>query len=229
MGRGRSIFKGDRNTRLFAGMIGVVLGLVCFQPSVWAHKVTIFAWVDGDTVHTQSKCSGGKRAKNATVVVEDKEGNQLLEGVTDDNGEFSFKIPKKTDLKIILKASMGHLGEWTIPVEQLTGEGPASEPTGAQESGVEIVVKEGTDEKEGQAEQGQAPMQTVSGLSREEVRSLIDAALDKKLAPIVNMLADMLADSREEGPTMDKVVGGIGYIFGLVGVAMYFSSRRKNR
>jgi nickel transport protein len=210
-------------------MIGVVLGLIFFQPAVWAHKVTIFAWVEGDTVHTQSKFSGGKRAKNATVVVEDKEGNQLLEGATDENGEFSFKIPKKTDLKIILKASMGHLGDWIIPVEQLTGEGAASEPTGGQESGEEVVVKEGTDEQEGQAEQGQAPVQTVSGLSREEVRNLIDAALDKKLAPIVNMLSGILVESQEEGPTMDEVIGGIGYIFGLVGVAMYFSSRRKSK
>lgn len=229
MGRGHSILKAVCNRRLFVGLIGVVLGLIFFQPAVWAHKVTIFAWVEGDTVYTQSKFSGGKRAKNATVVVEDKEGNQLLEGATDENGEFSFKIPKKTDLKIILKASMGHLGDWTIPVEQLTGEGAVSEPTGGQESSEGAGVKEETDEQEGQAEQGQAPGQTVSGLSREEVRNLIDAALDKKLAPIVNMLADMLADSQEEGPTMDKVVGGIGYIFGLVGVAMYFSSRRKNR
>lgn len=229
MGRGRSILKAVCNRRLFVGMIGVVLGLIFFQPSVWAHKVTIFAWVEGDTVHTQSKFSGGKRAKNATVVVEDKEGNQLLEGATDENGEFSFKIPKKTDLKIILKASMGHLGDWTIPVEQLTGEGAASGPTGGQESGEEVVVKEGTDEQEGQAEQVQAPGQTVSGLSREEVRSLIDAALDKKLAPIVNMLASMLVESQEEGPTMDKVIGGIGYILGLVGVGMYFSSRRKSK
>jgi nickel transport protein len=225
MGRDRSILKAVCNRRLFAGMMGVILGLIFFQPSAWAHKVTIFAWVEGDTVHTQSKFSGGKRAKNATVVVEDKEGNQLLEGVTDENGEFSFKIPKKTDLKIILKASMGHLGDWTIPVEQLTGEGAASEPTGGQESGEEVVVKDGPDEQEGQAGQGQAPVQTASGLSREEVRNLIDAALDKKLAPIVNMLVD----SQEEGPTMEEVIGGVGYIFGLVGVAMYFSSRRKSK
>ena len=61
------------------------------------------------------------------------------------------------------------------------------------------------------------------GLSRQEVKEIVDAALDKKLAPIITMLAD----SFDQGPKASEVMGGIGYIFGLVGVAMYFSSRRK--
>ena len=73
----------------------IVLWLVFCRPLVWGHKVVIFAWVEGDTVYTQSKFSGGKKAKNSTVVVYDRKGNQLLEGKTDEKGEFSFKVPKK--------------------------------------------------------------------------------------------------------------------------------------
>ena len=93
--------------------------LFCNTPAS-AHKVTIFAWVEGDTVHTQSKFSGGKVAKNAPVAVFDEEGNLLLEGHTDDGGRFSFKVPKDTTLKVVLKASMGHLAEWTVPAEEVT-------------------------------------------------------------------------------------------------------------
>ena len=34
---------------------------------VLAHKVIIFAWVEGDTVFTESKFAGGKRAVGAQV------------------------------------------------------------------------------------------------------------------------------------------------------------------
>lgn len=190
----------------------------------WAHKVTIFAWVEGDTVFTQSKFSGGKRVKNATVVVYDKEGNQLLEGATDENGEFSFKVPKKTDLKIVLKASMGHLGEWTIPEEEITEVADTSE-TGAVEKEAGTVMRE--EHPVSQTIADVESPETVAALtvSRQEVQQVVDNALDRKLAPIVTMLTDSL----DRGPKMGDVIGGIGYIFGLVGVGLYFSNRRKHR
>ncbi len=197
----------------------VGLWLVVFCGSTWAHKVTVFAWVEGDTVHTQSKFSGGKRAQNSTVVVYDMDGNQLLEGQTDENGGFSFKVPKKTGLKVVLKASMGHLAEWTIPAEEITGVADAS---------ASVAPEVSTDTDAPQAASltdQQQPPPTAVGLSREEVQSLIDESLDRKLKPVLNMLADTV----DSGPRLSEVIGGIGYIFGLVGVALYFSSRGKRK
>ena len=193
---------------------------LCAVP-VSAHKVSIFAWVEGDTVHTQSKFSGGKRPKNSTVVVYDKEGNLLLEGKTDDNGEFSFKIPKKTDLKVALKASMGHLAEWTISADEITQVSDIAE-TKAPSVGIEASTQEAAALVEDKAS-SVLPLHARVGLSREEVQTLIDESLDRKLAPVVNMLADAMDSS----PKMSEVIGGIGYIFGLVGVALYVAARKK--
>jgi nickel transport protein len=204
-------------------LLSVALWLVLCNVPAWAHKVTIFAWVEGDTVYTQSKFSGGRRAKNSTVVVYDKEGNQLLEGKTDEKGEFSFKVPKKTDLKIALKASMGHLAEWTIPAEEITTVGDVFQSS-APEGGIKPAVGEAVpsiDTKTG----GDRPVPTAVGLSRQEVKALIDESLDRKLTPITNMLADSL----DRGPKVSEVIGGVGYIFGLVGVALYFATRRKGK
>ena len=202
-------------------LLSVALWLAFSNVPAWAHKVTIFAWVEGDTVHTQSKFSGGKRAKNSTVVVYDREGNQLLEGKTNDNGQFSFKVPKKTDLKVALKASMGHLAEWTIPAQEITmiadviessmPEAGIHAPTGGAASSVDAKTS------------GEPPAKTTVGLSREQIRELIDDSLERKLTPITNMLADSL----DRGPTVGDVIGGVGYIFGLAGVALYFGNRRK--
>lgn len=204
-------------------LLSVALWLVLCNVPAWAHKVTIFAWVEGDTVYTQSKFSGGRRAKNSTVVVYDKEGNQLLEGKTDEKGEFSFKVPKKTDLMIALKASMGHLAEWTIPAEEITTVGEVFQSS-ATEGGIKPSVGESVpsiDTKTG----GDRHVPTAVGLSRQEVKALIDESLDRKLKPIINMLADSI----DRGLKVSEVIGGLGYIFGLVGLALYFANRRKGK
>lgn len=194
---------------------------LCGTPA-WAHKVMIFAWVEGDTVYTQSKFSGGKRAKHSSVVVYDEEGNRLLEGKTDKQGEFSFKVPKKTSLKIVLKASMGHMAEWKISAEEITAVAPVSESRSTREVGTEVAAEQAAPAIDTKTSK-ELTAPTGVGLSRQEVKALIDESLDRKLAPILNMLADSL----DRGPRVSEVLGGIGYIFGLVGVALYFSNRRR--
>jgi nickel transport protein len=60
-------------------------------------------------------------------------------------------------------------------------------------------------------------------LSSEDLQLAIEAALDKKLKPIMKMLAE----SRQSGPSIRDVLGGIGYILGLVGLATFVQYRRK--
>ena len=48
-----------------------------------------------------------------------------------------------------------------------------------------------------------------------------EKALDKKLAPIMRTLAEM----QEQKIRLTDVLGGLGYIFGLVGVAAYFKRK----
>lgn len=93
-----------------------------------AHKVTVFAWVEGDTVFGESKFSGGKKAQNAQIIVWDVNGKELLRTQTNEKGDFSFPIPEKTAMRIELIAGMGHKGEWTIPLEDL-GETAAAAST----------------------------------------------------------------------------------------------------
>jgi nickel transport protein len=84
-----------------------------------AHGVNLFAWVEGDTVHVESKFSDGKKVKTGKIIVTDPQGNALVKGTTNGQGEFSFKVPKKTDLKIIMFTDTGHRAEWIIPVSEI--------------------------------------------------------------------------------------------------------------
>ena len=174
-----------------------------------AHRVIIFAWVEGGKIFTESKFSGGKPVKRGDVIVYDSEGKELLRGKTDDKGEFSFQVPKKTSLKIVLVAGMGHRGEWTIPVSEL-------EDVAGPQTQITTSRKTAPEKSEKQAE--------ASHLSSNEIRQTVEEALDKRLKPVMKLLVE----SRDHGPTFRDIFGGIGYILGLVGVAAYFNYRRKS-
>ncbi|MCD6304911.1 MAG: hypothetical protein J7M32_01330 [Deltaproteobacteria bacterium] len=191
---------------LFALMLLAIFCTVCIGPAM-AHRVTIFAWVQGDKIFTESKFSGGKRVKGGKVIVYDLAGKQLLEGKTDDRGEFSFKIPGRTSMKIVLQAGMGHRAEWTIPASEFAPPGSKSEPAVSKNEGLKM-----------------SEVQTAtSGMSLEQIRRVVDQSLDQKLTPIMKILVE----SRESGPAARDVFGGIGYILGLMGVGAYFNYRRK--
>jgi len=53
------------------------------------------------------------------IRVFDSTGKELLNGKTDTKGEFSFKVPKPDDLKIVLEAGMGHRAEWPLSKQDL--------------------------------------------------------------------------------------------------------------
>ncbi|MEJ2731679.1 MAG: carboxypeptidase regulatory-like domain-containing protein [Deltaproteobacteria bacterium] len=94
----------------------VLISILCFRIEFSeAHGVYVFAWVVGNTVYVESKFSGGKKVNAGKIIVTDSGGNELLSGTTNDQGEFSFKVPKKTDLKIVLTAGVAHRAEWTVP------------------------------------------------------------------------------------------------------------------
>jgi nickel transport protein len=202
-------------------LFSLIILVILFDMPAFAHKVSIFAWVEGDTVYTQSKFSKGKRVKNSSVIVFDSDGNKLLEGKTDDNGEFSFTIPKQTALKVVLKASMGHMAEWKIPFEEINPEAVSN--TSKPESDIKDSYETSSGSQTINSGTDLSVLSESHGISKQEIKKLIDESLDRKLSPIMNILAD----SYGGGPGLTEIIGGIGYIFGLVGVAMYFTSRRK--
>lgn len=208
-----------------------------FSSAALAHKVTVFAWVEGDTVYGESKFSGGRKAQGAEVIVSDPEGNRLLSTKTDDNGDFSFPIPQKTGLKIELIAGMGHKGEWTLSAEEIGTAAPTEESdTGnTAEKTVEQPDSRNSEMAGNPAEQpapaisSEIPQTETAKADipdKAELRKMIETSIEKSLDEKLKPLIRMLADSQQKGPTVNEIVGGIGYIFGLMGLVLYFKSRK---
>jgi nickel transport protein len=59
----------------------------------------------------------------------------------------------------------------------------------------------------------------------DQLEVMIDQALDRKLEPMIKLIRS----TRKEGPGVTEIIGGIGYIFGLFGLLMYFRSRSRSK
>ena len=182
-----------------------------------AHRVNVFAWVDGDTVYVESKFPSGKKVKAGKVLVSDPRGNELLTGLTDDQGQFSFKVSKRMDLNILLIAGQGHQARWTVRADEMAHLALEKSTAPEKKSPPEpsrMVSKPSVGIVDGVSD---------PGINSRELEAVIESVLDKKLQPIRRMLADM----QQEGPGVKDIFAGIGYILGLVGIGAYVHSRKK--
>jgi nickel transport protein len=185
-------------------------------PWALAHKVLLTAYVEGDTVFVESGFSDGTPCRNGRIEVFDPSGNKLLEGKTNENGDFSFKPPQKTDLKVVLNAGMGHRGEYMVTADELQDVVVGDQATRAEP----MPAPTAETRKSGEASE------TVARIDPKEIESIVDRVIQKRLRPLIQLVAK---SQRKTGFSPTEIFGGIGYIFGLMGVAMYFRYRKSGK
>ena len=225
---------------LSLAMMPVVLAafILGTAASALAHRVNIFAWTEGNEVVAECGFNGGNKVKQGQVVVFDAAtGAKLAEGRTDDYGVYRFSVSaegKAHGVRIVIKAGEGHQNEWTVEAAELSGIQPqaAAAPSGAAPATTATTAAAPaaatavgtTTSASGQATkkaEKTAPQQTAN-ISAEELQTIVNAALDVKLGPIRKELAEM----RVARPGFSEIFGGIGWLVGLAGIALYFKGRR---
>jgi len=196
--------------KLYLILIFIFLIIIMINISAFAHKVNIFAYVEGGKIYTESYFSDGKKCVESKIEVFDNQGNKLLEGLTDKEGMFSFKIPPEDvidgDLKLVLTASMGHRAEYIIRADEL------GDIKGLIEEKIEEPVSVISPE--------------TSSVELKEIQSIIEDTLDEKLKPIMREMRE-IKKSQEDRISPTEIIGGVGYIIGIFGIIAYFLSRKR--
>ena len=213
---------------LFMGML--VAASLMTTTAAMAHRVNVFAWVDGDEVHTESKFSGGTLVRSGGITVKDeKTGAVVNKGTTNDKGEYSFRLPEgfaKTGHGLIVEISAGegHRNTWTVQPDEISADASAAaEPAAAPAAPAAAPAAPAVQTAAAAATATTAA--PAGALTRAEVEEIVDKALQRQLNPMKRTLAEALDPSIK----VSDVVGGIGWIFGLFGVAAIFSNRRRGR
>ncbi len=108
-------------------LVFISLFLMISSSAAFAHKVNIFAYVEGDTVFCEGYFPDGRKVEGGKVEVYDSNKKKLTEGTTDKEGLFSFKYSKVEDLDIVIIASMGHKNRYALPAEDFSDDDTTEE------------------------------------------------------------------------------------------------------
>ena len=220
---------GVKGTRKKLAICAVaMLGIVMLHMPAMAHKVNIFAYVEGDSVVVEGYFSKDAKAQDCKLLFFDESGKQIHEGRTDKKGMYSFKLadlpPFSGSLKIVMEAGMGHKADFTLSAEDI----PGAVKAGAQ-------PQEKTSEPKAQQEVSTSPGSEASVaapvVDQAALTAALDAVIEKRLAPITRMLGKqekLLLEEKFGGPKMTDIIGGIGWIVGMIGIAAFFWARNRS-
>ena len=120
-------------------MLAAALLLAAWACPALAHRVNVFAYVEGGDVVAECSYSRSSRVRFGEISVENKAtGAVYLTGKTDEQGAFRFSVPPaareaKADLRIVLRAGEGHQNDTIVTAAEYLATLPAKSaaPAGA--------------------------------------------------------------------------------------------------
>ena len=222
----RSVLKRKKALPFLSVSLGLLF-LICLFPQLAdAHKVSVFAYAENGRIHAEGYFVDGSKCKNSLIeVIDNKTGTKLLEGKTDENGQFSFDIPRATSLKLILHAGTGHQNEYTLSEEEVR---EALLPEQRKSDSREVQGKETLSGLKPQkpAKTPHTAHGVTYTMTSEDVDAAVERVIDKKLQPVMRILVSLQEKAGKPGLT--EILGGIGYIIGILGIIAYFKGRSRS-
>jgi len=208
-------------------LLGVFAGLLLIAaatPTAPAHRINVFAAAEGEVIAGHAYFSGGSPVIGAAVRISDAEQRLLAETTTDENGAFTYAARSRCDHIIVVDAGDGHAARWVVAADELprslparehaAGEGRSAPPDGRADRNAQSATR--ATGATGRTESRSAP------LDDDALAAAIARAVGQQIRPLREQFARY-----EQQVRLRDIVGGIGYILGLAGLAFFLTGRRK--
>lgn len=189
------------------GYIIICLILCLATHNASAHKVNIFAFQEGNRIICEGYFPDGSPSINSIVEIYNINDKLLLTGKTDKKGHFSFNYDSQDDIKIVLKASMGHRGEFILKMN------PDDKTVDTKE--IPATLKIAGDKKNQE-------ISFITGIDEKKFTEILEKTLDKKLRP----LREDIARLGDNGTGLGQIIAGFGYILGIFGIIAFLKNRK---
>ncbi len=188
-------------------LVSLCLILVMASPAA-AHKIKVFAAVEGDTISGYAFFVGGGRAQNTDWTAKDATGQVLGTGQTGTDGTFSLSVtePVTSDITITVDTHEGHIASKTLQAARF---GVASDAAAPAQPASDISA----------SADPAVPSHPVE-TSRVETTALVEAAVQRQIEPLLERIEEM--DSRLR---YTDILSGIFLIIGLAGMGMWARAR----
>lgn len=190
--------------------------MLCLASYAQAHKVNIFASLDGNMIVGRVYFSGGGVAEDVDVDVSSQDGLKVATVKTNAKGEFLF-IPKIKDAQYMFSVDTGdgHAAKTTVAV----GSVPVQAAAVKQRPPTLIQLQGKADAQATQQAQGNSQHLAIDPSI---IADVVAMELSKQLLPLSERI-----DRYESRLRFTGIVGGIGFIVGIAGVAAFIMSRRQ--
>ena len=197
-----------------AAMVLCLFILIAFDVgTAMAHRLNLFAFVEGSAISGSAYFSGGGAPTGAAVTITDPADAVLGETVTDETGGFTFQATRRIDHRITVETADGHNAAFVITAAELPNTLPGAD-------GTSVVVPTAVS-----AEPPAAPRPTTApGMDQAALEAMIGRIVQQHVRPLREQLL-----AYNEAVRVSDILGGIGYIAGVFGVIAYILSiRRRN-
>lgn len=184
---------------LLRGVLALLLAALPLQEAL-AHKLKVFATAEGRAIEGYVYFPGGGRGRNLQVLFLGPDGARLGETATDADGRFRYEAASAVDHRVVVDSGDGHRGEFLVRAAELGGT-PA-------------------------ARAGAAPATTTAGdIPAAPADAALEQLVDRAVARHVRPLREQI-EAYEEKVRLHDVLGGLGWILGLFGLAAWLHARR---
>jgi nickel transport protein len=185
------------------------LAMAALAQPASAHRLNVFAHALGEKILGNAYFRGGTPARSVKITALDPSGRELGRTTTDDQGNFMLQARQRCDYRLVAETDDGHGGEYTLSAGELPAGLPPGESAPAQTPAASSRAKQVKPDTETTAASNPA-------VELAEIKQQV-IALRRQLDEFENRL------------TLRDVLGAIGYIFGLAGVAYYILGIRRKR
>jgi nickel transport protein len=191
-----------------------------------AHKLKAFATVEGATIDGYAYFTPGGRAQEADVTVTGPGNVQVLKTGVDTQGNFHFVAKQRVDYTITVDGGDAHIANYVIHASDLPDSLPLPQdgailPLDVAAAATPAATDVGAAHEDSSAVVG-APPAVGAGVDQAALKAMIQESVAHEVNPLREQL-----DAFQEAVTWHDVLGGIGYIFGLCGVAYGFANRKR--
>jgi nickel transport protein len=168
-----------------------------------AHRLKVFATVEGDAVTGYAFFIGGGRAMDTPWIAKYADGSEIGSGKTDGEGKFRVVPPKPvvSDITITVDTREGHIASAVVAATRFTGGGGAL--TTAPAPGA-----------------GPAPTPEPAAPSGAITAESVEAAVQRQIEPLLERIEEM--DSRLR---FTDALSGIFLIVGAAGIFLWARRR----
>lgn len=177
-----------------------------------AHRLKLFATVEAGDIDGYAFFVGGGRPEGVDFIVKDGTGREVHRGKTDGEGRFHWRPERAGDYDITVDAGDGHWTEGKIAMDRF---GPSAESAAPVAASTAPATSIGVAIEPGVATADPVALQRM-------IEASVDRAVERQIRPLIE--AQVAAEGRVR---LNDVMGGIGMIVGLAGMALWVRARRR--